>query len=87
MEESGNTMSEKGTTMTTTTHLQGTLSAGRPRTGHAAPLFTGGVEAFLKRLRDSLRRSRATAAEIDQSLDRRNEDLRQLMAVHTPRVL
>lgn len=72
--------------MTTTTHLQRTLSASRSRMGHAVPLFIRGVEAFLERLRNSLRRSRATAAEIDQSLDRRNEDLRQLMAVHTPRV-
>lgn len=72
--------------MTTTTHLQRTLSASRSRLGHVAPLLIRGVEAFLERLRDSLRRSRAAAAEIDQSLDRRNEDLRQLMAVHTPRV-
>lgn len=72
--------------MTTIEHLQRTLSASRPRIGHAAPLLIRGVEAAVKRLRDSLRRSWAAAAAIDQSLDRRNEDLHQLMAVHAPRL-
>lgn len=71
--------------MTTIEHLQSTVTARRGRTGHTATLLIRGVEATLERLRNGLRRSWAAAAEIDQALDRRNEDLRQLMSVHGPR--
>lgn len=72
--------------MTAIEHLQSTVTASRGRTGHTATLLIRGVEATVERLRDGLLRSWAAAAEIDQALDRRNEDLRQLMSVHATRL-
>ncbi|MDQ4504598.1 hypothetical protein [Sinomonas sp. ASV322] len=72
--------------MTAIAQLQRTLSVSGLRIEHVGALLIRDIEAGIERLRDSLRRSWAAAAEIDQSFDRRNEDLRQLMAVGAPRL-